>query len=504
MRFTGLNFVPAVLASALLCAAAPANPAAPMVRTAYGRVAGEMRDGVKTFLGIPYAAPPVGELRWRAPQAPKPWPGVRQATAYAPVCRQTVDWIREPQSEDCLYLNVWVPAKAEKKPLPVMVWIHGGGFRGGSGSQELFEGAALTHRGVIVVTINYRLGVFGFFAHPELSAEAPDHASGNQGIRDQIAALAWVKRNIAGFGGDPGRITIFGESAGSEAVNLLTVAPPAKGLFQRAIGESGGPGTMADLKTAETRGTALSAAANAARLADLRALSADALAKLPWSAQPNIDGAVLPGNPADVYAAHRQNDVPVLIGWNSEEGVDLAPEMFGTKDFTAANYTAIVKAVIGMDPPPWLLKLYPAATDAEARDSIVRFSTDIMGWQMWQWAKMNRDGKAKPAYLYHYIHWPAEPATPCGYGCKAGHSAELRFVFDHLGQDARHWTDFDRAMADRIVRYWTNFAKTGDPNGGGLPPWKAFDGTPVSVMQLGGADEIKARGAFPDFDLFKR
>jgi para-nitrobenzyl esterase len=507
MSFTGSKFLPAAMVSALLCCAAmaaPAAPATPVVRTDTGRIAGVVREDVKTFLGIPYAVPPVGDLRWRAPQPAKPWQGVRPAVAYSPVCRQNVDWIKEPQSEDCLYLNVWAPAKAGKKPLPVMVWIHGGGFHGGSGSQALYEGAALTHRGVIVVTINYRLGVFGFFAHPELSAEAPDHASGNQGIRDQIAALGWVKRNIAAFGGDPKRITIFGESAGSDAVVLLTTSPPAKGLFQRAIGESGGPGTMPDLKSAETLGVAFAAAQNAAHIADLRALPADALVKLPWSAQPNIDGAALPDNPDAIFTAHRQNDVPVLAGWNSEEGVDLAPDMFGTKEFTAANHAALLKRVIGTDPPSWLLQFYPGATDVEARDSIIRFSTDIMGWQMWQWAKMTKNGKIKPAYLYHYIHWPAEPATPCGYGCKAGHGAEVRFVFDHLGQDARAWTAADRAMADRIVRYWTNFAKTGDPNGEGLPEWAAFDGTPKSAMQLGGEDEIKARGAFPDFDLFKR
>ena len=487
----------------VLCAASAvaADTALPPVRIEQGLVAGTSRDGVNRFFGIPYAAAPVGNLRWRAPEPVAPWDGVKDASAFGPVCRQTVNWIKEPQSEDCLRINVWAPAKPGK--YPVMVWIHGGGFRGGSGSQMGPDaGNGIVAKDVILVSINYRLGVLGFFAHPELSAESPDHGSGNQAIRDQIAALKWVQKNIAAFGGDPSRVTIFGESAGGSSVALLTMSPLAKGLFHRAIAESGAADKLADQTAEEKRGETFAKAQGAAHLADLRSLDVEKLIKADW--QPNVakDGAALTDEMAPSYAAGRHGAVPMMTGWNADEGNDLAPEMTGGKPFTVALYNEVMKSIFGPQMPPPIAQIYPGRTDAEAKASLYRLSTDGMGFAAYRWATLQANAKAAPAYVYYFIHWPAEPLTPCGYGCKAGHGAEIRFAFDQLFMDKRAWTAEDVRIADQMVRYWTNFAKTGDPNGDGLPKWKVFDGTPPSVLVIGSEDEIKVRGTFPDFRPF--
>ena len=471
-----------------------------------GLIAGTQADGVKRFFGVPYAAPPVGELRWRAPQPVKAWTGTRAARAFSPVCRQTAPWMSEPQSEDCLYLNIWAPARAHK--LPVMVWIHGGGFFGGSGSQAGYDGTRLTRQGVIVVTLNYRLGVLGFFAHPELSAESPDKASGNQGILDQIAALKWVRRNIAAFGGDPDRVTIMGESAGGISVAVLVASPLAKGLFQRAIAESGNDGlpldpgenAMFDRATAEAEGAAFAQGLGVAHLADLRAIDADTLIRKRWAPRTIVDRHVVREDMATTYRNHRQNDVPILVGWNADEGKDLAPEILATSEFTAANHKALVGRLLGHAPSPAVLANYPAATDAEAQESIFHFTSDYWGWRMWRWADLQAQARMSKPYVYYFVHSPAEPASPCGYGCKAGHGAEIRHVFDQLDQDPRAWNAEDRQLTREMVGYWTNFAKTGDPNGKGLPAWPAFDGSKPSVRRLGSAAEIEERGALPDFD----
>ena len=476
------------------------------VRVEGGLIAGTQDGGVVRYFGVPYAAPPVGDLRWRAPQSVKPWTGTRPARAFSPVCRQTAPWMTEPQSEDCLYLNIWAPADAKK--LPVMVWIHGGGFFGGAGSQAGYDGTRLTRQGVIVVTLNYRLGLFGFFAHPELSAESPAKASGNQGILDQIAALGWVRRNIAAFGGDPKRVTIMGESAGAISVAALVASPLAKGLFQRAIAESGNdgvpmdPGENAtfDRAMAEAEGAAFAQGLGAVHLADLRAIDADTLIHKPWAPRTIVDGHALREDMATIYRDHRQNDVPILVGWNADEGKDLAPEILAMSEFTAAGHSALLARLLGHAPSAKVLAAYPAATDAEAQESIFHFTSDYWGWRMWRWAELQaRAGASKP-YVYYFVHSPAEPATPCGYGCKAGHGAEIRYVFDQLDQDPRSWSADDRQLTREIVGYWTNFAKTGDPNGKGLPAWPAFDGSKPSALRLGTAAEIQERGALPDFE----
>jgi para-nitrobenzyl esterase len=496
-----------VLGLALLAAPVNAQPTPPVSVTG-GQIAGSDNGEVRTFFGVPFAAPPVGDFRWNAPQPVVPWQGVKAATAFSPACRQTVTWISNPQSEDCLYLNIWSPEKAEK--LPVIVWIHGGGYFGGTGAQPLYDGTRLSKRGVIVVTINYRLGVFGFLATPELTAESPDHTSGNQGIEDQIAALQWVKANIAAFGGDPDRATIMGESAGANSVAVLVASKAAKGLFQRAIAESGNysvpidasEDTRADRKTAEAEGAAFMQAQGAAHIADLRKMDADTLIHQTWAPRVIVDGHVLREDMTTTYRHHRQNDVPILVGWNADEGKDLAPEILGTGDFTAANHKMLAGKLIGHTPPSALLAAYPGATDARAHASINQLTSDWWGWRMWYWTSLQvKDGKQKP-YLYYFVHSPTEPATPCGYGCQAGHGAEIQYAFDQLDHDPRPWSEADRRLADQIATYWTNFAKTGDPNRDGLTAWPAFDGSGASVFRIGTAEEIKRRGNLPNFGLF--
>ncbi|MFT4075972.1 MAG: carboxylesterase family protein [Asticcacaulis sp.] len=479
----------------------------PPVSVTGGMITGADTGEVRSWLGVPFAAPPVGDLRWRPPQPVVPWDGAKAATAFSPACAPNADWLPNAKSEDCLYLNVWAPENA--KDLPVIMWIHGGGYYGGTAGQPVFDGGNLAKHGAIVVTINYRLGIFGFFAHPELTAESPDHASGNQGIEDQIAALHWVQANIAAFGGDPHRVTLMGESAGGESVAILVASPLAKGLFQRAIAESGNDALPIDASenahfdraTAEAKGVAFTRSAGAAHLADLRALSVDQLRGQPWSPVPIVDGHVLVEDLTTTYRNHRQNDVPLLVGWNAEEGKDLAPEILGTGDFTAANHLALVTKLLGHAPSPALLAAYPNATDAEARQSINQLTNDWWGWRMQYWASLQvRNGRSKP-YVYYFAHRPAELPN-CGYGCGIGHGAEIQYVFDHLDWEQRPWTAEDRQLAAQLADTWVAFAATGDPNGASLPIWKAFDGSDGSVFRIGTDDEVKRRGKLPDFKLF--
>jgi para-nitrobenzyl esterase len=475
--------------------AAGAQAAAPTVAIDSGKLAGNERDGMMSFLGIPYASPPTGDLRWQAPQPVKTWQGTRQATEFGPVCRQTADWVKAPQSEDCLTLNVWAPANKASKPYPVLFFIHGGGLVSGSGDWGPEGGKSIVQNGMIFVTMNYRLGVFGFFAHPELSAQASDHASGNQGLRDQIAALQWTKHNIAAFGGDPDRITIAGESSGGDSVTALTFSPLAKGLFERGIAESGVIDPLSAKATAERFGTELGEALRAPHLGDLRKLSAEDLLKQNWQATPNLDGAVFTEQARQSFAAGHQNKVPLLLGWNADEGVDLGPPA------TAATYESSLQGGFGPQFLPFLLAQYPGKTDAQATASSQRLTNDLIGQQHFSWATMQQKTNTQPVYIYFYVHLPAEPPAehPCTYGCKAGHGAEIRFAYGQLWREPRAWNTDDLAMQKQMLGYWTNFAKTGDPNSEGSPKWPAFDGAPNTVQILGSAVEIKDRGNFPDF-----
>lgn len=495
LKFRAIIFTALALAfGANICHAAKSRP----VKVTGGEIAGVDDGTLVVYKGIPFAAPPVGELRWQAPQAVAPWKGVKQARSFSAACAQTAIWITLPKSEDCLYLNIWAPQQATQ--LPVIVWIHGGGFNGGTAAQPGFDGANLAKRGAVVVTLNYRLGILGFFAHPELSAESPHRASGNQGLQDQIAALRWVKNNIAAFGGDTERVTIVGESAGAISVALLTVSPLAKGLFQRAIAESGSAilDSQPDRESVEAKGVAFAKAAGVKSLAELRGMSVEALHKLAWTPAAVIDHHVLREELPAAYRNRRHNDVPLLAGWNAEEGKDLAPEILRTSDFTVDNHRKLMAQMLGYAPSDALLAPYPATSNDQAKASIHQFTNDWWGWRTIHWAGLQATyGRSKP-YVYFFAHRPTAPLTPCEYGCGAGHGAEIPFVFDNIDQDRRPWSKADRELAARLADTWVNFARTGSPSGKGLPDWPAFDGSNASIFRIGGQDRL------PDFLLFQR
>ena len=484
---------------AALCLAVLAHARSVPVET--GRVSGAIAHGVESFKGVPFAAPPVGALRWRPPQAPIAWEGERDAARYAPACMQGGNaWPpatpAQPQSEDCLYLNVWRPAAvATGVRLPVMVWIPGGGWTDGSGSAPRYDGARLARRGVIVVTLNYRVGALGFLAHEALSAENPQGSSGNYGLLDQIAALDWVRRNIGAFGGDPDRVTLFGESAGAMSANLLTVSPLARGLFRRVIGQSGAvfiPPEMAGgdafrLAGAQAQGQRFAAALGAPSLAELRAAPAAAIvqAQQDFAFHFILDKAVVPEEPWAVYAAGRQAPVDMLIGWNADEG-----RLFiAGHTVTAATLESGIAEEIGQFPAalrPW----YHASSDAQARTARAAFEGDLrMGYDTWTWLRLQaRTGRGK-VFAYRFEQAPPYPAGSALAGLGATHGSEMRYVFDALDQERWAWRPADRRLATALADYWTNFAKTGDPNAAGLPRWPRYGVAtaerPAQVMHLG-------------------
>jgi para-nitrobenzyl esterase len=476
-------------------------------------------DGkVRTFKGIPYAAPPVGPLRWRAPQPVKPWLGVRKATEYAarsmqgPIYSDMVFHDDGP-SEDCLYLNLWMPANPPQGRLPVMVWIHGGGYVAGSSSEPRQDAGNLSKKGVMVVTMNYRLGVFGFLAHPELTRESGRGASGNYGLLDQVAALEWVKRNIATFGGDPDNVTLFGESAGSLSVCALMASPLAQGLFNRAIGESGaffGPTLpLKPLADAESEGLKFARSSfGGASIGELRSRPAkevlDAALRLPQEYfSPDVDGYLLPVDCLSAYSAGRQGRIPLLAGWNRDEG---SFETFFEGDApTAANYAARARTRFGAKAGEFL-GLYAAATDAQARRSAQDLEGDkFMGYSTWKWLELHLRGGGHPVYRYEFDQAPPLPkdAAP-GAEPRAYHSAEIEFVFRVLSSKDLPWRAEDRAVSELMSSYWTNFAKTGNPNGEGLPRWPEYSGADgYQVMHLSAspgaaADGHRARYLFLD------
>ncbi len=491
------------------------------VRVASGLLAGTLDlDGtVRVFKGVPYARPPTGALRWRAPQAAERWDGVRPADHFGPRSVQperpatAIGYFGpEAESEDCLYLNIWTAAPAPDARTPVMVWFHGGAYAVGSGALPIFDGARLARHGVVVVTVNYRLGRLGFLAHPELSREAPYRASGNYGLLDQLAALQWVQHNIAAFGGDPGRVTIFGQSVGATSVHCHMSSPLATGAFHRAIGQSGGSleGSMATLETAERAGAALVRALGAGSIEELRARparevqlgrpggglnavydSSDAGALSRDTAWANIDGHVLPASPYDIFAQGRQNDVPLITGATADEGATLPGVA------TLAAHRAHAEAEFGAAAASFL-KLYPAATDAEAEAASRRATGERnFTWQTWLWATTQaRTGRA-PCYHYHFSRVPPRPLAPGGGDASrplgAFHTAEIPYVFDHLEVRDWPWQAADRTLADAMSAYWVNFAATGDPNGGN-PRWPRFDADGARIMHFG--DQIGA-GAHP-------
>jgi para-nitrobenzyl esterase len=460
------------------------------VRTANGAVEGVagVDPQVHVFKGIPYATPPVGDLRWRAPKAPANWEGVRKADTFGSTCMQTPypensPYFEKPEpiGEDCLYLNVWTVSKSNKERRPVMVWIHGGALTRGSGSVPVYDGEALAMKGVVVVTINYRLGIFGFYSHPELTKESDRNSSGNYGILDQIAALEWVQKNIAQFGGDPKRVTIFGESAGSWSVNALVATPLAKGLFQRAIGESGANfAPLPKLADAEQAGVRVMKNLKADNIAAMRAKSAEELMKAGGTiARPKVDGWMLPDQVSAIFAAGKQNDVPTLIGSNADEGTAFTPATLKADAFKAQ-----AKQRYG-DKADEYLKVYPASSDEEAHASSAAAMRDqTFGWEMRTWARAQaKTGKSK-VFVYYFSRVP-----PGDWGAKLGayHASEIRYVFNNLGNGKAD--DIDRKIAKLMSSYWVKFAFDGDPNGKGLPKWPVF--TEKTDMAMGFGDNIQ-------------
>ncbi len=479
---------------ALLCAGARA---ADQVRTDAGSVEGAASsDGsVRIFKGIPYAAPPVGDLRWKAPQPPVHWSGAKRATEFGARCVQDniygdmVFRDRGP-SEDCLYMNVWTSAKTAEARLPVMVWIYGGGFAAGAASEERQDGEVLAKKGVVVVSFNYRLGIFGFFAHPDLSRESGHGASGNYGLLDQVAALQWVQKNIAAFGGDPGNVTIFGESAGSFSVSALVASPLARGLFERGIGESGAffGGALAakPLMKSEADGSKFAASIGASSLGALRAKSAAELLAATSKKDaieflPNVDGYFLPESVRAIYGSGIQSHVPLLAGWNADE---LGYYWYFQNDPpTLKNFIERARRGFG-DEAEAFLKVYPASTDEEAKQSAQDFSGDqFIAYSTWKWIELQGSTGKSMVYRYEFDDAPPQPAGQELRG--AYHSAEIEFVFETLPSMKLPWRPEDEKLSDLMSSYWTNFAKTGDPNGPGLPNWPAYSARAQSeVMHL--------------------
>jgi para-nitrobenzyl esterase len=459
-----------------------------------GKVEGIFKDEIASFKGIPFAAPPVGNLRWKAPQPVIPWEGVKKADVYGPTPmqdKQTAKMLAlSPNiSEDCLHLNVWTGAKSPDEKRPVMVWIYGGGFVGGASNCPLYDGGNYARKGIVFVTINYRLGAFGFLAHPELSKES-GKGSGCYGIQDQVAALKWVKENIGAFGGNPENVTIFGQSAGSFSVSILSAVPAAKGLFQRIISESGSymaplkyaneAGTFnLSLKKAEQDGKTFLSELGAENIGQARMLSAEKIqAAVPgipvFKFWPVADGVTIPGDLYIQYLAGNFNDVPVIIGTNSDEGAGfvqpsqvLNPE--GFEKTINENYGPAAKAI---------LKVYPHASEKETLKSqkdIWRES--LFGWPAWAWANLHAKKSKNKTYVYYFdVH---SDKSPDG----APHSAEVPYVFlFKYGINGGRPTETDKTVMDMMGSYWINFAKTGNPNGQGLPVWPAYNQKNMKTM----------------------
>ncbi len=519
MRRATLRTAAITLVGALMAA----GPAFAQVKTAAGLLKGAATaDGrIRIFKGIPFAAPPVGDLRWQAPRPAAPWQGVRDATEFGPRCLQAqvfADIVFKDLSEDCLTLNIWTPAKPPKDGLPVMVWIHGGGFVAGSGAEPRHDGEAFARKGIVLVTINYRLGVFGFLVHPELTRESGHNASGNYGMLDQVAALRWVHDNIAAFGGNPGNVTIFGESAGSFAVSALMASPLARGLFQKAIGESGaffssGAGTLAlaPLPVREEQGTTFAASLGAKSLAELRAKTGkevlDAAGKMRAWFSPNLDGYFLTEDVWTTFAAGRQAHVPLLAGWNADEvraGVVLAKEKP-----TAKTFAENARKQFG-DQADAILKAYPAATDAEALEAAASLASDMfIGHATWRWVETHLQTGQSPVYRYSFDRKiPVEPdakangvpATSRDIGAR--HAGEIEYVFgaQALSLPKVPWEPIDRNLSDAMTTYWSNFARTGNPSGAGLAKWPRYEAASRRVMHLDEAIHDEADSTRPRYE----
>jgi para-nitrobenzyl esterase len=456
--------------------------------------------GVRSFKGIPFGQPPIGPLRWREPQPVKNWTGARNADKFGPRCMQRTGggdyWFRSNgMSEDCLYLNVWTPAKSASEKLPVLVYIFGGGFQNGDGSEPRYDGGNMAKKGMVAVSVNYRTNIFGFFCHPELTKESPHHASGNYGLLDQVAALEWVKKNIAAFGGDPKLVTIAGESAGSISVSALMASPLSKNLIAGAIGESGAMISSLPprpLATAEEDGAKFGASAGAATLDALRAMTPEQIQEAASKTQGMrfstvLDGWFLPKTVTEIFEAGQQAKVPLMAGTNSEE--QGARSILAGGEPTPENFAGAVKKLYG-ERAPEVLKVYAPATSEEVLDAATHLaSARFISHGTWKWAELHQQTGGKPAYRYLYTRvrprfngTPGEappppprggpPAAPRG----AAHSAEIQYAMGNLDLDKRYnWEPDDYKVSQTVQAYFVNFIKTGNPNGPGLPQWRSYN-----------------------------
>jgi para-nitrobenzyl esterase len=472
----------------LLATAAVAVGPIPEIQVDTGSLSGihDASTGLDEFRGIPYAAPPIGPLRWKPPQPMAAWTGVRPAERFGPRCMQRplfgdMVFRSDGMNEDCLYLNVWAPTRNQDSKLPVLVYFYGGGFVAGDGSEPRYDGASLARRGIVTVTVNYRLDVFGFLALPALADESPQHATGNYGLLDQNAALRWIRRNIAAFGGDPAQVTIGGESAGSMSVSAQMASPLSIGLMQRAIGESGA--VLGNLKPppralSEQRGTAFERHVGAHSLADLRAMSASALLKACGDKEvpefgPTIDGYLLPRSPVAIYQAGEQAHIPLLLGSNSQEGY--YANLLHDQLPTPANYRAAVKQQFGAHADE-ALKLYPGNTEAEVKASGTALAGDrFIAYSTRRWMHLQNLTADAPVYYYEFTRArPARRDGSAGPDPGAVHSGEIEYALGNLsGNDVYAWTADDHQVSATMESYWANFIRTGDPDGPNLPHWPA-------------------------------
>lgn len=506
------------------------------VKTAEGILEGKDLSGIKVFKGVPFAAPPVGNLRWKAPQPAKHWDGVREAKEYGPNPMQEplfgdMNFGTKVNSEDCLYLNIWTPAKTMKEHLPVLIYFNGGGLMAGSGSEARYAGDAMARKGIISITANYREGIFGFFAHPQLSKETTYKGSGNYGFMDQVAAIKWVKDNIEAFGGDPNRITIVGESAGSMSVSALMASPLCQGLFAQAMGSSGsvmGFKKVLTLKEAEqkgvemaqkiaaqmvgktekTKGKASKKKAPKADIDMLRNLPAEELLKLASvKSLPayNIDGYFFVEQPEETFAKGNQTKVPLLVGGNNQEMTPLAVLM--GKQPTVENLKAGAKATFGEENIDELFRLYGITADKDVLEQPgVNLASDIfLDYSTWKWGNMHKLTSGQPVYRYRYCHpRPAmaikgkvaalaggvidakEGEAPAPQDKGAVHSADIEYAMGTLPTNRIYnWQPADYMISDIFCQYYINFVKTGNPNGLGLPEWPSTNGKAIApVLQI--------------------
>jgi len=476
-------------------------------------------SGVRIFRGIPFAQPPTGELRWREPQPVKNWTGIRPALDFGPRCMQAVvfDDIRYRSngvSEDCLYLNVWTPAKSNRERLPVLVYFYGGGFVNGDSSEPRYDGESMAAKGIVVVSVNYRLSVFGFLAHPELTKESSHKASGNYGLLDQNAGLRWVQRNIANFAGDPKRVTIAGESAGSISVSAHMVSPLSKGLIAGAIGESGaitGALSAVPLAKAEADGSKFVASLGAQTLAALRAMPAQQIVEPAYKGGSvgrfpiTIDGYFLPADPTTIYASGKQARIPLLAGWNSEEAGWQA--VFGSDEPTPENFKKVLAKTYGPRADE-ALKLYPAST----REEVMQAATDLasaqfIAYSTWKWIELHEQTSGARIYRYLYARPRPAPRTGNGHPARgAVHSAEIEYALGNLDvNNVYAWTPDDYKVSALMENYFANFIKKADPNEPGLPQWPAIqDGQVMRLDVESRADADQTRPRYEFLDRFIR